>query len=162
MNRGLAVAALLVIAAGCSSASTPPAVAPSAIAAPSNSPSSSVAAGKTPALVAPFTVAGIAHVVDASAHAADPSTFETEVPEGSHFVYVVFALKNGTIGNVKMDMTSLGSTVLEAPLSLDYGKDNSWGHFDVEFKEGIPKGAYEATLTFTSTGEKVLLTFTVT
>jgi hypothetical protein len=129
--------------------------------APSTSDEASVGAGETPALVGPFTVAGIAHVVDASAHAADPSTFETQVPEGAHFVHVVFALKTGTVGTVKMDMASLGSTVLEAPLSLDYGKDNSWGHFDVEFKEGIPKGAYEATLTFTATGEKVLLTFTV-
>ena len=163
MVRGAAIVALIVIAAGCSTASSPstPPVTLSVTIAPSASGEASIAAGKTPATVAPFTTAGIAHVVDAAAHAADPSTFETQVPEGSHFVYVVFALKKDTIGIVRMDMSSLGSTVLEAPLSLDYGKDNSWGHFDIEFKQGIPKGAYEATLTFAATGEKVLLTFTV-
>ena len=143
-------------ASAAESASSSPAGSP---ASPSAAASESPIAGATPALTGPFTVAGMAAQVDAAAHKSDPSTFANKFPASSDKIYVVFELKTGTTGTVTMDMTSDGTSILAAPLSIDYGTINSWGHFDVSLNGQGSPGIYEATLTYVPTGDKVVIPF---
>jgi hypothetical protein len=123
--------------------------------------SASAAAGATPTLTGPFTSAGIALSVDMAAHEAKPADYVTSVPASSSAMYVVFALKPNTTGRLSVDVTSGGSTVLAAPITIEYGTINSWGNFKINFGSGIATGAYVATVTYEPTGDKVVLNFTV-
>ncbi len=185
---GLAIAAGL---AACSSAATP-APTPSPTAAPTEAMTAAPATAETvqtpspaateaqtaapsagadltappgaPVLVDPFTSAGIATTVDTAAHAVDPSTYRTTIP-GTQYssVYVVFALKPDAVGKVSMVMTLGDTDVLTQPLVIDYGTQNSWGDFKVNFPSaGIPAGVYKAVMTYEPTGVQVIQYFAVT
>jgi hypothetical protein len=187
---GLAIVAVVV--AACSSAATPaptptptaapteaataapataetvvtpsPAATEEQTAAPTSAGAELTAPPGTPVLVDPFISAGIATTVDTAAHAVDPSTYRTTIP-GTEYssVYVVFALKPDAVGKVSMVM-SLGDTdVLAQPLEIDYGTQNSWGDFKVNFpSDGIPAGIYKAVMTYEPTGVQVVQFFAVT
>ena len=167
MRIAFLVPALMVVAVGACSGATP-ATAPPATAA-ATAPPVTVAVGTptaqpggaaTPALTGPFTAAGVAHYGDPAATAVNPADFETKVPSSSGAVYVVFALKPGTVGKVTLTMTKGGQAAV-APLSLDYKSSDTWGDFQVNFPSGDRTGDYVATITFVSTGDSVALPFTV-
>jgi hypothetical protein len=166
---GLVVA--LIALAGCGGPASPAPIAtapasavatlapsPSAAASPSSAASESPAAAGTPVLVDPFTSAGAALEVEDAAHAADPSTYVTQIPSSSSSVQIVFALKPGTVGRVTMNLTSGGTSVM-SPLSIDYGTINSWGHFKIDSSSGFSPGVYVATLTFEPTGAAIQVAF---
>jgi hypothetical protein len=134
--------------------------APSGTAVPIAAPSASPDGAATPALTGPFTVGGIAHYVDPLATGVNPADFETKVPSSAGAVYIVFALKPGTVGKVTLTMTK-GGQPAAAPLSLDYTASDSWGDFQMNFPSGDRTGDYVATITFVATGDTVTLAFTV-
>lgn len=148
-----------------SAASTAPpsaaasAAAPSDTAAPIARPSASSDGAPTPTLTGPFTAAGITHYVDPAATAVNPADFETKVPSSAGAVYVVFALKPGTVGKVTLMMTKAGQPAAPA-LSLDYTASDTWGDFQLNFPSGDRTGDYVATVTFVSSGDSVILPFT--
>lgn len=152
---------LMVVAlSACSGASASSAAPAAATTAPSAAQAVASSAAATPTLGGPFTIAGIADHVDRTATAANPADFETTVPSTSAAVYIVFALKPGTVGKVTLTMTRDGDSVSD-PLSIDYTEANSWGDFKMDFPTGDTTGAYVATITFVSTGDSVTLPFTV-
>lgn len=168
------VPVVAVALAACSGAAATPAatraatIAPSAAAAaassgtaaPIGTASVSSDAAATPTLTGPFTAAGIAHTIDRTATAVNPADFETTVPSSAGTVYIVFALKPGTVGTVSLTMTKDGQPAAD-PLSLDYTAANSWGDFKMAFPSGDNSGDYVATITFVSSGDSVTLHFTV-
>lgn len=135
------------------------AAAPSDTTAPIASPSASSDSAATPTLSGPFAAAGITHYVDPAATAVNPADFETKVPSSAGAVYVVFALKPGTVGKVTLTMTKAGQPAA-APLSLDYTASDTWGDFQLNFPSGDRTGDYVATITFVSSGDSVILPFT--
>lgn len=184
----LATFAILAIVAACSTATYPspsvattpaatatptatpagtpastPATTPAETASPGGSEAAVTMPPGTPELVEPFISAGIATTVDAAAHAVDPSTYRTTIPGDQYTaVYVVFALKPNTVGKVTMVMTLNGIEVAQH-LTLDYGANNSWGHYKIDFQplDRIPAGVYKAVMTFEPTGAEVTQFFTV-
>jgi hypothetical protein len=159
------VPVLAVVLSACAGAAATPAAPASATdtatsAAPAGSPSVSSNAVATPTLTGPFTAAGIAHSIDHAATAVNPADFETTVPASAAAVYVVFALKPGTVGKVTLTMTMGGASVSD-PLTIDYTLANTWGDFKMAFPSGDHSGDYVATITLESTGDSVTLAFTV-
>lgn len=97
---------------------------------------------------------------DPAKSAPDPSTFTTTYGPKAPAMYVVFELQPGLTGSVVCTMTSNGSPVTK-PLTINYGATNTWGDFKIASLGTFATGTYQATVTFSATGQSMPTTFTV-
>ena len=101
----------------------------------------------------------MATAVAANAAAADPKTYVTTIPKGATSIFAVFALQPGLFGQVDGQLKQ-GDKILLS-VSLEYTKNNTWGHFRLNAPSGMAVGSYVMYITFKPTGETVQLPFTV-
>lgn len=170
-----AMLALASAAAACGGSSSPIAATPTA-ASPTTSATQGVVASPggpatvpgpstqaptaAPVAAGPFSLLKMATSADPAKSAPDPSTFTTTYGPKAPAIYVVFELQPGLTGSVVCTMTSNGSPVTK-PLTINYGATNTWGDFKIASLGTFATGTYQATVTFSATGQSMSTTFTV-
>ena len=132
-----------------------------------SAPSSDVPSGQGAPTATPvpppggaFTLLRMATGADASQPAPDARTFTTSFPAKAPALYVIFALRTGLAGKVSCAITANGAQAVP-PITLSYGRTNSWGDFRISSRGTFVVGSYRAILTFASTGEVATVDFTV-
>lgn len=117
------------------------------------------AEGASPAAEA-FAEAATASDIDPAAEAPDPAAFTEAFPSDSSVVHVVFRLREGVAGEVRVAWNMGGELLTEDSLTLP--GDGAWAYHSITPPpQGFTVGAYEVTLTFTETGETRTLPFSV-
>jgi hypothetical protein len=178
VTRRLAIAvgvcfAILVSACSSTPAGSPGAAAssPTAAATATATPEATATASPTPTATAtsaateplsgedPFELAATAKEVDTSKEVPDPSTFTTTFAADTPTIYVVYKLKQGLSGTVKLTWRKDGQLVLEQSFALP---EDRWGYGGVNRPSpAFPTGNYEIELELAETGGGRTLQFTV-
>ena len=127
----------------------------------SSAPSATTASAGSPAAGSVFTLVRLSTSGDTSKPAPDPSTFTDSYTSSSPAFQIDFELRAGLTGTVTCTVTRDGTSILDAPLTMDYTTAYSWGNFEIDSPGAWASGDYLATLTYQPTGETTTISIPV-